>query len=143
MDLDIVQMLAEPGQRQLAVAGGAAALGIVKRVWEVWHEAEWGGLATRARLQYDPVYRGYYIAEKKRQAKKDRLFTGVAVGGPAAVGFLSAYENANPLGWSNTVEGAADLGSAVGGYHAGRFGLALFANAVSAGWGLYKRMSSD
>ena len=126
MGSEILQMLAEPGQRQLAVAAGAGALGACKRVWEAYQSARLNHPLFQAGLKIYPSYQ----ADLEKTLSKDKTMTGLAVGVPAALGLEQAIVN-SPVYGSYLTEAVADTGFAVAGYYAGKTGLCLFAKGVN------------
>ena len=128
MDLNnIMQMFAEPGQRQLTIASSAAILGAVQRLWGICVDIP--GAYREASEPFIPFYIGANLKNldelitkigSVRKIRMSKLLTFISLMGPVALGLEQAIKNDSFLKDSYVFEGGCDVASAVGGYYVGR-----------------------
>ncbi|MEM4267755.1 MAG: hypothetical protein QXK37_02895 [Candidatus Woesearchaeota archaeon] len=114
MEYDLMQVLAEPGKRQLAVFGLSALFGGAKRIWNTYHNVRMEEPVVRLKMLYDSTY----LEQNKRIQKQDLWLTRASYLLPTGIGLEAAIESANPIG-NYLFEGATDFASASAGYIAG------------------------
>ena len=123
-----MQMLADPSQRQLVVAGAAAVLGATKRFWETYHMyrmTENPSFLLTAFLDKDSARLDIYDT-----IKRSRFLTKMAIGISAAAGLEEAIRYSSPVANSYIAEGFADVASGTVGYLVGNFGIRLVASGI-------------
>lgn len=115
MDLDLLQMLAEPGQRQLLVAGAGAVLGVAKAVWDMYKERKSDIVCARA---CGPGFESqdFYYGEPV----KEGLVGKTAWALPAVIGIEEAIRNSSPAMGSYVIEASLDLSCTTVGYLLGQ-----------------------
>ncbi|MBT7706362.1 hypothetical protein HN747_02845 [archaeon] len=127
MVMDLVEMLAEPGQRQAVVAGSAAVLGVGKKVWDVAREMKFSG--SRYRLKY-AIDKNKAASEFYKSAKIANYINCGSIAIPTFIGMEAAWKSSEPVANNYFIEGLSDLGSAAVGFGAGYIAIPVMIGMV-------------
>ena len=112
MLMDIIQMLAEPGQRQLIVGGLSGILGAMKAAWELYRNEYF---LVVSKCSNDESL----SKEERRVENYHQAFTGGSIGIPTLIGLEEATRNNSYLMSSPLVEGLGDFATSVLASHVG------------------------
>jgi hypothetical protein len=106
MSYDLIQMLAEPGNRQLFLLGSSLTLGTAKAIYDFYL----GGRIVKKGMQ----------KEIPRILKRERRVDEALQILPGMIGLEEAVRNNCPITDSYVVEVASDIGISVVGYSLGK-----------------------
>ena len=138
MDLDLVQMLSEPGQRQLVVAGGGAVLGFAKDLWDRYQIARMDQPEYKIRVCQGSQS---VIDDARRTGTISRLLRGGSVLFPAAVGLEEAVRTETPVADSYVLESGFDFASSFVGFYFGKVAVPwLIEGVVGKIWNAYNSL---
>ena len=131
MEYDLVQMLAEPGTRQLVVGGCAAVLGAARMLpllynnyKEYRHKQTLRGMCGELKESAMMMGLDPYVVEQIRKEKEEaklgnKWVSRLCWGLPAVLGLEQAISNSNPVRDSYLLESVSDIAGAYIGYGVG------------------------